>query len=408
MQAQLAQSDRLSTMGMLSAGVAHEINNPLSYVLGNLESLTEDLPDVASAARRAMGVAVESVGEEAWKRLMGADAAYFVPAHFADMRDRCRDALDGTLRIKEVVRGLRTFSRVDDDRVEEVELADAMNIACDMAFSEIKYRARIVKDYQGVSPVAASESKLAQVFLNLLINAAHAIPEGEVERHVVRVRIWQESDEVCAQVQDDGKGMSDSELARIFEPFFTTKDVGVGTGLGLSISQNIVESFGGRIEVRSRLGVGTTFVVRLPIGEVDGGLECGAAPEAAFEDLGPCRVLVVDDEGPVRRSIARMLARHEVVQAASGARAREILEADQRFDLVLCDIMMPETSGVALHEWLASVHPGLASKVVFITGGAFTRGTREYLVNVCNVQLTKPFSSAELQRAVGEFVGKLR
>jgi len=373
MQAQVAQSDRLASMGMLAAGVAHEINNPLCYVLYNLQSLTDDLPRLSSAVRKGLDIVAERVGAEEWARLMGQDRELLNPSMLDDIRERFKDALHGTQRIRDIARGLGVFSRVERERVVPVALMHVIEVAINMVFNEIKYRARLVKEYGKTSTIMANDGRLSQVFLNLLINAAHAIPEGDVEGNEIRVRTWQEGDEVFAQVSDTGKGIASEHLPRLFEPFFTTKEIGTGTGLGLPISKTIVEEHGGRIEVKSELGKGTSFVVRLPVRKAEG-------QEAAPGDQAPARpdvrgrILVVDDEAGVRAAMVRMLKDHDVVEAASGERAKETLEADQAFDLILCDMMMPAMSGVDLHEWLEASHPDLARQVVFITGGAFTPG----------------------------------
>lgn len=404
MQAQMAQSDRLATMGMLAAGVAHEINNPLAYVLYNLESLTDDLPKLSTALRRCLDVIDERVGNEEWSRLMGKDQELLNPAMLEDIRKRFKDALQGSHRIRDVARGLGTFSRVERDRLVPVALMHVIEVAISMAFNEIKYRARLVKEYGRTSTILANDGRLSQVFLNLLINAAHSITEGDLESNEIRVRTWQEGDEVFAEVRDTGKGISNEDLPHLFEPFFTTKEIGVGTGLGLPISKSIVEEYGGRIEVESEVGKGTSFVVRLPVEKVAGEDEAAQVDQVATSSGVRGRILVVDDEAGIRSAMVRMLRGHDVVQARSGGEARKILEADQAFDLILCDMMMPVMSGVALHEWLLSTHPELAKQVVFITGGAFTPRAREHLSKASNIRIEKPFDVANFQKIVGELI----
>jgi len=403
MRAQIAQSDRLASMGMLAAGVAHEINNPLCYVLYNLQSLTDDLPRLSSAVRKGLGIVGERIGNEEWARLMGQDRELLNPSMLDDIRERFKDALHGTQRIKDIARGLGVFSRVERDRVVPVVLMHVIEVAINMVFNEIKYRARLVKEYGTTSTIMANDGRLSQVFLNLLINAAHAIPEGDVEGNEIRVRTWQEGDEVCTEVRDTGKGVASEHLPRLFEPFFTTKEIGTGTGLGLPISKTIVEEHGGRIEVQSEVGKGTSFVVRLPVKRAE-------EQEAAPGDQAPARpevrgrILVVDDEAGIRAALVRMLKDHDVVEAASGQQAKETLEADQAFDLILCDMMMPAMSGVELHEWLEATHPDLARQVVFVTGGAFTPRAREYLARVSNIRLEKPFDVPNFKNIVSELI----
>jgi PAS domain S-box-containing protein len=402
-EGQLAQADRLSSMGMLAAGVAHEINNPLSYVLYNLESLTEDLPQLLRTVRRAQAGLAELAESNPALESMGELAAKMNPALLDDIQERFKDALGGTHRIRDIARGLGTFSRVEEDQLVPVNLMHVIEVAINMSYNEVKYRARLVKDYARTPTVMASEGRLSQVFLNLIINATQAIEEGNVEDNEIRVRTWTEDGAVFAEVRDTGRGIPRENLARLFEPFFTTKKIGVGSGLGLAISRNIIESYGGTIEVQSRVGQGTSFTIRLPLRAADAD-STGGSSAAAAETRARGRILVVDDEDRVRATIARMLREHETVQAAGGAEARAILEEDQAFDVILCDMMMPDISGMDLHRWLARDHPVLGGRLIFITGGTFTPLARSYLGSVDNLRLEKPFDVANLKRIVNDRV----
>ncbi|HOX47364.1 MAG TPA: PAS domain S-box protein [Myxococcota bacterium] len=406
LQASLAQADRLSSMGMLAAGVAHEINNPLSYVLYNLESLAADLPGLTEGMRRCHAELTACAGAEAVARALGAGQEIFSPAALEDTLDRLREAVSGAQRIKHIARSLGTFSRVEQPEVKPVDVKESVEHALTMASNEIKYRARVVRDFADVPPVLATEGKLAQVFLNLFINAAHAIPEGRVEQNEIRVRTWAEDGQVCVEVRDTGRGIAPEHQAKIFEPFFTTKGVGAGSGLGLSICKSLVTSFGGEILFTSELGKGTRFTIKLP--RLPGDWETGGAEASEQAPSRPGvrgRILVVDDEVGIRASLNRLLGReHEVVTASSGEEAQALLTTDRRFDLVFCDLMMPRMSGMELHAWLTEQDPALAGQVVFITGGAFTPGAAEYLARVGNLRVEKPFDNVSLRRMAGELV----
>jgi signal transduction histidine kinase/FixJ family two-component response regulator len=404
MEAQLAQADRLSSMGMLAAGVAHEINNPLAYVLYNLESLADDLPELLAAVRRFRARMVDRLGPEIVGDVAGDADRQMNPALLNDVRARLDDAFEGARRIRDIARGLGTFSRVEKDQLVPVDLMHVIEAALNMCFNEIKYRARVVKDYGRVPTVLASEGRLSQVFLNLLINAAHAIDEGDAERNQIRVRTWAEDEAVCAEVADSGKGIAPEHQDRLFEPFFTTKEIGVGSGLGLPISKGIIEGYGGTIRVDSQPGRGTRFTIRLPLRAAPA---AAARPERGETTAAVSgRLLVVDDEAGIRSALARMLRGHTIVEARTGAEARRILERDQAFDLLLCDMMMPEVSGMELHAWLAAAHPELAERLVFITGGAFTANARAYLQQVDNPRIDKPFDKAEVRKLVAERIRK--
>jgi two-component system cell cycle sensor histidine kinase/response regulator CckA len=277
--------------------------------------------------------------------------------------------------------------------------------------NELRHRARLRLDYQGLPPVLGNEAQLGQVFVNLLLNAAQAIPEGHVDSNEIAVTGGQRpSGLVFVEVRDTGGGIPDDIRARIFEPFFTTKPVGVGSGLGLSICRKIVEDFGGEITVTSEVGVGTSFTVRLPALADESEPGIGAARQASStppEVRG--RILIVDDEAGIRKAIVRMLGRkHEVITASSGEDAQAILGRDQAFDVLFFDVMMPSMTGIDLHAWLLPRYPVLAEKVVFFTGGAFTPKANEYLAKVRNQTFEKPFDTVRLQKAVAELVRKAK
>jgi len=398
-QSSLAQSDRLVSMGMLAAGVAHEINNPLTHILYNLDSLTEDLPRLTSAMKENLE-AMDLGGQE--QPQYGTDMSLLSPAMMEDILDRLRDTLSGTRRIRDIARGLGTFSRVDEKRLTPVKLWQVIETAINIVHNEIKYRAHLVKEYGTTSAILANDGRLSQVFLNLVVNAAHAIDEGDIENNEIFIRTWQEGAEVCAEVRDTGRGITDEDLPHLFEPFFTTKEIGVGTGLGLPISKNIVESLGGSISVTSEVGKGSSFVVKLPVGGSGESRDIKAIDDGDMEPEARGRILVVDDEAPLRATLKRMLRGHQVVEAANGEQARQILEQDQEYDVILCDMMMPRMSGVDVHKWLAGAYPRLADRLIFVTGGAFTPRAREYLAKVDNLRLEKPFDARSLRRIIRE------
>jgi PAS domain S-box-containing protein len=384
LQMNMAQADRLASMGTLAAGVAHEINNPLSYLLYNLQIVGEDLPAMIAALRRCT-VALE--GEPLGRELAGA-AELLGQRRLDELLSRLAAIQDGARRIKEFAKALSTFSRVEQSEPGLVKLDEAAEHAVAMTFHEIKYRARLSKELGPVPLVRAAAGKLSQVFLHLLLNAAYAIPEGAAEQHAIRVRTWGEGGTACAEVSDTGCGIAPDHLGRVFEPFFTTRDVG-HAGLGLSICKNLVEAIGGTISLSSELGRGTTVRLTLPGCDVPG---ARLVPTPRPAPRG--RILVVDDDPGIRNSFERMLgAEHEVVCAGSGAEARALLEAGARFDVIFCDLMMPSVTGMDLHAWIAEHDPVLAARMVFISGGAFTPRAREFLGRVPNVRLEKPLEA---------------
>ncbi|HEY3356785.1 MAG TPA: response regulator [Polyangia bacterium] len=382
MQQQLLASERMATLGVLGAGVAHEINNPLSYVKANLDLLAEALETAAAGGEPLPAAAV------------------------AQAREWAQRAREGAERIRVIVRGLRTFSRVDDETVTLCDVRRVLDAAVGMVWNEIKHRARLVRDYGELPPVRANEARLGQVFLNLLVNAAQAFGDTAAPRNEIRLRARAADGCVGVEVEDNGCGIAEENLPRLFEPFFTTKPIGEGTGLGLGICHGIVTGLGGTIDVESRLRRGTVFRVTLP----------AASPEAVAELSGPVavtapagrrgRILIIDDEEMLCSTMQAILRAHEVVTATSAGAALARLTAGERFDIIFCDMMMPDMTGMDLHRRLRETAPEQAERIVFMTGGAFTPRAREFLAEVPNLRLAKPFDMHHLLAMARELLAR--
>jgi ligand-binding sensor domain-containing protein/signal transduction histidine kinase/CheY-like chemotaxis protein len=547
-QAQLVQAGRMAAVGQLAAGVGHEINNPLAYIVSNLEHASEE----ADALARELG-----------------DTRGAAP-RLRDVSQALREALHGAERVRRIVRDLKTFSRPDDEKQGPVELHAVLDSAVKIAMAELRPRAKLVRDYGDVPRVEGNEARLAQVFLNLLINAAQALPEGRAEANEVRLvtRVTSEGT-VVAEVRDTGIGIVPEALGRIFDPFYTTKPPGVGTGLGLSLCHAYVTAMGGTISVESEPGRGSVFRVTLrraareaeappvlPGQEWRGGREAGPAPLTARDsrsmpalpvrersgardsmsmpapsarerspmmaqsmNVGPNpastsgtapgatlrgpeaapdggtprgtapwrgevtatpengtlsskprrspeapaaasgltapaaaprapgagaepasaratsgaaepgsgvgateppradspapargRVLVVDDDALVSGAIRRTLSRENDVEVLVSARQAltRLTEPEPRYDVVLCDLMMPEMTGMDLFEALVRSAPRVAERVVFITGGAFTASARTFLEKVENARVEKPFDPEALRKLIRSEVARVR
>jgi signal transduction histidine kinase/ActR/RegA family two-component response regulator len=379
-QVQLQQTERLAAVGSLAAGVAHQLNNPLAYVLANINFLAEDMP----AFLREVAPQMSQPQNERLAELLGAMA----------------DAREGAERVARIVRDLRTFSRMEDERRERVDVHTLLDSACSVVESELKSRGRLVKVFDVVSPVEANPSRLAQVFLNLLLNAAHAIREGAVSRNEICVRTYTDDREmVVVEISDTGVGMSPGVQARIFDPFYTLKPPGEGTGLGLTTALAIVHAVGGTITVESTEGRGATFRVKLPAAVKSATREVVASspPEGELKT----RMLIVDDELTLLASLRRALGREiDVVLASSAKEALAILEQDDRFDVVLCDIMMPDVTGIELFERVSSEFPALRDRFVFMTGGAFGATMQQFIDKTQLPRLEKPFDVRDLRRLI--------
>ena len=271
-----------------------------------------------------------------------------------------------------IVRDLKIFSRSDEDKTGAVDVRRVIESSLRMAWNEIRHRARLVKDYGDVPPVEGNEGRLGQVFLNLIVNAAQAMPEGRADKNEIRVITKQDDHgRVVVEVRDTGSGIPESVISRIFDPFFTTKPIGVGTGLGLAICHRIVTALGGELTVESQVGKGSVFRTILPVAKGDAA-EVSHQPAALVVGRRG-RILVVDDEPMLGTAVRRMLsAEHEVLAVTSARDAIERVFKGERFDIILCDLMMPEVTGMDLHAELVRFAPEQAEKMVFMTGGAFT------------------------------------
>ncbi len=369
-EAQLVLADRLSSLGRLAAGVAHEINNPLTYTALNLE-----------LAQRA---ARESELPE---------------AALATISHALAEAYDGANRVRGIVRALAAFGRGDEEAVGALDVHRALDAAIRIAENKIRYRARLVTRYDATSLIRGSELRLGQVFVNLLVNAADAIPEGNVDQHEIRIRTKNApSDRVVVEISDTGAGIAPEVRARIFDPFFTTKPVGVGTGLGLAISHGIVTALGGEISVDSTPGRGTTFRITLLAAPAADAV-APAVTRAPAAQHPRARVLVIDDERAITRVIAAALTEHDVTVAGSGQDGLT-LSLSGAFDCILSDIAMPDVTGPELYEALRSDGRGLEARMVFMTGGAFAARAAAFLERVPNVCIEKPFQIATVEEAL--------
>ncbi len=372
--------ERLASVGTLVAGTAHELNNPLSFVTNNLEHITRELATLE--ANLDVGIPIDRGG-------------------LASMRAAVADAASGAERIGKIVRSLKTFSRSDDEPLQRVDLRRVLELSIQLSAAQIYHRARLVCELAPVPVIIGNEGRLSQVFVNLLVNAAQAIPDGAADQHTIRVATGLHSDgRAMVEITDTGCGIEPGALGRIFDPFFTTKPVGEGMGLGLALSHAIVTEIGGEIEVESTLGKGTRFRVLLPV--------AAAAVETPSVVVAPApptirrlRLLVIDDEPLLGQTLRRLLSNHDVTVESRGAAALARIAAGERFDRILCDLMMPELSGMDIHQVLGRDAPDQQRVMIFMTGGAFSAQARAFLRGIPNAVLDKPFDLGALEAALG-------
>jgi len=377
MQEQVVLSERLASLGTLAAGMCHEINNPLTFIIANAHFLETAI--------------------EGWQQQLRDQGSF----ELADRTWKAREALDdlreGAERIRRIVADLSVFGRPLDERCPPIDVRDSIEWALRVSAAQTRTRARVIKDLVAVPAVRASETRLAQVVINLLVNAAHAIPEGDAERNTIRVSTGiDEQGRVLIRVADTGAGIPAQALPRIFDPFFTTKHPGVGSGLGLSICHGIVHSLGGEIRAHSVVGEGSTFEVTLPPASSEEIVP--SVPQVATAESSGGRVLVIDDEPTFLRAVTALLQeQHEVVALDEARAALALIERGERFDVVLCDVVMPGFNGMDLYERVVQLDADLARRFVFVTGGAFTPRAIKFLASVPNARIEKPFDPPLLQ-----------
>jgi len=403
LQLELRQAEHLASMGTLSAGIAHEINNPLTYVMSNLGQLRDGLEQL-------------SAGD-------GTDRA--------ELDAMLEDAIDGAGRVATIVSDLKGMAVPDAHELRALDLRQELDMAIRIARHETRHRARVITDCRAV-PMVDADGQLAQVFLNLIVNAAQSIPPGHVEENFIRVTTETGKDGLAVvEIEDTGEGIAPEVMAHLFDPFFTTRTHQGGTGLGLGIVQRILTSFGGTISVESEVGEGTRFRVVLPASQLaatapvfstvrpadpageretveSGGHrgldESGQSGESgsvgvALSD-GPS-ILLVDDETLITKSLMRILRQHDVTVAHSG---REALERcrDSRFDVILLDLTMPDMTGREVYGRLRDEFPGLEEAVVLMTGGALTEVDQEFLTAIPNRVIYKPFEIDTVRSVIGQ------
>ncbi len=370
--AHLVATDRLAALGAVTRGVVHEINNPLTTVLTNLNFVAESLAELASGEtfdRERLQELVEAVG----------------------------DVRNGADRVRAIVRDLHGLATdlpralVNPNRV----LERAVRVAA----YDLRLRGRLeLWLAPGLPEVEAEEGALGQLFLGLLLNAAQAVPPNAAGANSFRVvsRLDAQGG-VVVEIRDSGSGLPEHLGERVFDPDTTTKPPGTGTGLGLHACRTITASMGASLELLSEGGPGTVARVTFGVGSHQ-----TAGP--AREKRG--RVLVVDDDRTIGATVARVLRAHEVELLTSARQALERLAAGERYDVILCDLMMPDMTGIELHEALSLRAPDALSHLVFLSGGAFTEAASAFVARVSNPLLEKPFDPAELRAFVAARVAR--
>jgi|SRR5579863_1435245 len=382
----LELADRLSSLGTMAAGTAHELTKPLGVVIASAGLVAGDLDRHRKDLRAGISL---PLAERRLNEIAGA----------------LGDLQSAASRMASIISDLRAFSRPAQATPGLADLARCVEWAVRAIPHEFDDRARLLTRFGDVPLVQGDETRLRQVIINFLVNAAQAIPPGNADLHEVSVTTYTDDHgRAVAEVRDTGSGIPPDVLPRIFEPFFTTKEEGKSAGLGLSICHGIVSSFGGEITVGSQVGRGTTVRVLLPPAPA-------ATAEAAPGDRQETqrlrgRILVVDDEEVLSHIIGRALEKeaHEVVCIENASEALELIEQGEKFDVIFCNLTLPNMTGMQFYEALLSQNPDLARRMVFLSGGITTAGADDFLRSVPNMLVEKPFTPKRILEAVQQLL----
>ncbi|HEY5956120.1 MAG TPA: PAS domain S-box protein [Polyangiaceae bacterium] len=372
----LLQADRLSALGMLASGMAHAINNPLTYVLLNLDHLLRRLPGLAGD-----------------------------PLAITDVMARLAEAREGAERMATIVKRMRSFARTDETANRILDLRTVLESVLELVGHEVHHRGRLTTRFEDVPPVLANEAKIEQICLGLLLFAAQMLPDDAAKRHEVRLSL--ESDErkfAVLEIVCEGCDVGAINVDRLFDPF-NSNDDGRALGIGLNVCSGLVEQLGGHIEAQVLPGTGLLLRTAIPCVPIQRVIESQRSIEPTSSLLpsapGTARILVVDDDPGVGKALRLMLeGEHDVEALTCPREALRQLLSDSSYDLVFCDLMMPDLSGMDIYQVLRFNRPGYESKIVFMTGGAFSTSVRRFLAQVPNQRIEKPFNLRALQRII--------
>jgi signal transduction histidine kinase/CheY-like chemotaxis protein len=400
------RAEKLAALETVVAAVAHEINNPLAavslsaeYLRGALLPNIDAFDRVIECARRSEALSPEQLQQIAQKLVAG---------RAPEMRRVLDDLLDMVDGIAAIVRDLRTYARSGgEDALEWVAVAELIDQVLRIMGSELSAVALIERDYALDLPrVLVPRSRIIQVLTNLLVNASHAMRDIERPVHRLRITLRADDEAVAISLSDTGSGIEPGALERIFDPYFTTKREGRGTGLGLSISRSILLRIGGDLMVESVHGEGATFIVFIPRTKRDA-VACGELPPNDKPALvrRPALLLVEDDERLLRIYPRLLRDQFDILTAADGQEAIDLLSSCVNVDAIISDLNMPAVDGEQLYRWLAQHRPALIDRLLFVTGAREPRDN-PFLSSISNAVLEKPISSLALIAAIQALLAK--
>ena len=375
MEEQLAISERMASLGTLAAGIAHEVNNPLTYALGNVDFLLADIKSIKD------GKLVD----------------------FNEMMQSATDAIDGIQRVAHIVSELGQFSRPNPSETTQTKLESVIETALSLANHQIRHKATVKKKFLEDGLVEVQSAHLVQVMVNLFVNAAHAMKHSDIAKNRITVTTKRiTDDQAVITVADNGTGMSPETQRRIFDPFFTTKTA-QGTGLGLAISQRIIHEMNGTLTVSSTLGTGSIFTIKLPLASHPSEEHTGTHVLPKSKPAAR-KLLIVDDNVSVGRLLVRFLSGHDVSFVTSVKEAMAHIQMHPP-ELIICDMMMPGENGISLYKQMAK--QGQEHTIVFCTGGISDEEAMAFLAIHQVPLLHKPITKPQLLEFVDRFFQNL-
>jgi CheY-like chemotaxis protein len=418
--ARLTETDRLASLGRLAAAVGHEINNPLAFVMLNLSYSLESLEGSIRSLGSAVGVAPPELELDEVRDCL---------VSVASMLEDCQI---GGERIRETVSKLQRLARPAQGSRSQLDVHQLIDESVSQVWDQICRRARLVRSFGRIPPIRGNGVALKQVFQSLLVNVAEALPDGQDEHSEIRVSTTvddgENGAEVVVEISESAKSNAPEPGPEVFEPQFTTGPSGHSTGLGYFFSSQTVLDHGGRMTARSELNKGTVFRIVLPVDDLVDDLvddpvddpvndpvnapaghgQGGSVPASSEPPARPAipsrgRVLVIDDELLIGRVIMNALKReHDVSVFQSASAALSLLEQGETFDVILCDVTMPDLDGPGFYARVAKSRPQLLSTMVFMTGGAFTPTAAAFMARELTPVLVKPFKVETLRHLVSE------
>ncbi len=401
-QSHILHQEKMASIGQLAAGVAHEINNPIGFIMSNLNTLNKYIKkivgfldaqakifkDSAESKEKDIDAILNSIEEK--RQILKFD--YIIE----DIDNLVKESLEGTGRVKDIVQNLKTFAHIDEQKYKMADINSGLDSTIKIIWNELKYKLELKKEYGDIPMIKCNQGELNQVFMNILVNASHAIKEyGEIA-----IKTWHENSDIYISISDTGSGIPKETLKRIFDPFFTTKDVGTGTGLGLKIAFDIIKKHNGEINVDSEVGKGTTFTIRIPIVEGPEWSE-GASKQTMEQEI---KILFVDDEENILNALKRLFVDYDytLLFATSGDEALGILERENA-QIVVSDYRMPVMNGA---EFLKKVHGHWPHTVRIMLSGQVDTTTTSSLINDGYIYklIKKPWNDDELKGSISDAV----